>query len=60
MEREDIKMLVNKWWDIYNDSSLDFNAEESEVSEENTFSLPSIMAAVPEPTVSYIPAPSAA
>lgn len=25
MEREDIKMLVKKWWDIYNDESLDYN-----------------------------------
>ncbi|GAA0138225.1 glycosyltransferase [Lithospermum erythrorhizon] len=24
MDREDIKMLVNKWWDIYDDKSLDF------------------------------------
>ncbi|GLT40987.1 hypothetical protein SLA2020_150790 [Shorea laevis] len=24
MDREDIKMLVNKWWDIYNDESLDY------------------------------------
>lgn len=24
MEREDIKMLVKKWWDIYNDTSLDY------------------------------------
>ncbi|KAL6278459.1 hypothetical protein ACE6H2_022060 [Prunus campanulata] len=24
MEREDIKMLVKKWWDIYDDESLDF------------------------------------
>jgi inositol 3-alpha-galactosyltransferase len=23
MEREDIKMLVKKWWDVYNDESLD-------------------------------------
>jgi len=23
MDREDIKMLVQKWWDIYNDESLD-------------------------------------
>lgn len=60
MEREDIKMLVNKWWDIYNDESLDFNAEESEVSEENTFSIPSIMAAGLELAGSYIPAPPAA
>ncbi|KAL1825783.1 hypothetical protein DCAR_0313964 [Daucus carota subsp. sativus] len=25
MEREDIKMLVNRWWEIYNDESLDYN-----------------------------------
>ncbi|VVB03032.1 unnamed protein product [Arabis nemorensis] len=24
MDREDIKMLVKKWWDIYQDSSLDY------------------------------------
>ncbi|CAD5329102.1 unnamed protein product [Arabidopsis thaliana] len=24
MDREDIKMLVKKWWDIYEDSSLDY------------------------------------
>lgn len=26
MEREDIKMLVKKWWDIYQDKSLDLKA----------------------------------
>ncbi|XP_047334048.1 galactinol synthase 1-like [Impatiens glandulifera] len=25
MQREDIKMLVKKWWDIYNDDTLDYN-----------------------------------
>ncbi|KAJ3676040.1 hypothetical protein LUZ60_003452 [Juncus effusus] len=25
MDRDDIKMLVKKWWDIYNDESLDYN-----------------------------------
>lgn len=24
MGREDIKMLVKKWWDIYNDETLDY------------------------------------
>nr|GFC13732.1 galactinol synthase 2 [Tanacetum cinerariifolium] len=24
MDREDIKMLVKKWWGIYNDESLDY------------------------------------
>ncbi|KAF7821251.1 galactinol synthase 1 [Senna tora] len=23
-EREEVKMLVKKWWDIYNDESLDY------------------------------------
>ncbi|KAF8408255.1 hypothetical protein HHK36_007403 [Tetracentron sinense] len=59
MDREDIKMLVAKWWDIYNDESLDFKAEDP-VPEGETFSRPSIMAAMPEPAISYLPAPSAA
>lgn len=53
MDREDIKMLVKKWWDVYDDESLDFNGEDA-------FSKPSIMASLPEPAVSYVPAPSAA
>jgi inositol 3-alpha-galactosyltransferase len=24
MQREDIKMLVKKWWDVYEDESLDY------------------------------------
>ncbi|KAG5522174.1 hypothetical protein RHGRI_034380 [Rhododendron griersonianum] len=60
MDREDIKILVAKWWDIYNDESLDFKVEEGADLEGETFSRPSIMASMPEPAVSYIPAPSAA
>lgn len=60
MDREDIKMLIAKWWDIYNDESLDFKAEDHPVPAGDTCTRPSIMAALPEPTVSYIPAPSAA
>ncbi|GMY26241.1 galactinol synthase 1-like [Fagus crenata] len=59
MDREDIKMLVKKWWDIYNDESLDYK-DENQVPEEETFSRSSIMASMPEPTISYIPAPTAA
>ncbi|KAI8021654.1 Galactinol synthase 1 [Camellia lanceoleosa] len=59
MDREDIKMLVAKWWDVYNDESLDFKAEDPS-PEGETFLMPSIMASMPEPEVSYIPAPSAA
>lgn len=60
MDREDIKMLVEKWWDVYNDASLDFKAEDSAAPEEETFSRPSIMSSMPEPAIAYLPAPSAA
>lgn len=34
MDGEDIKVLVNKWWNIYNDSSLDYNPEiQGQISE---------------------------
>ncbi|XP_010924270.1 galactinol synthase 1-like [Elaeis guineensis] len=60
MDREDIKMLVAKWWDIYNDKSLDFKAEDM-VIEGEAFAWPSpIMAGMAEPTINYIPTPSAA
>lgn len=59
MDREDIKNLVANWWDIYNDESLDYKTE-NPVTEEETFSRSSIMASMPEPAISYIPAPSAA
>ncbi|XP_021734496.1 galactinol synthase 2-like [Chenopodium quinoa] len=29
MDREDIKMLVSKWWEIYDDESLDYKPEEA-------------------------------
>lgn len=25
MDREDIKMLVNKWWDVFNDEFFNLN-----------------------------------
>ncbi|KAM1170802.1 hypothetical protein ACFXTH_021270 [Malus domestica] len=56
-----VYQLVAKWWEIYNDESLDFKAETPAAAEEETFSKPSsIMASMPEPTIPYIPAPSAA
>ncbi|KAK8529441.1 hypothetical protein V6N13_102359 [Hibiscus sabdariffa] len=62
MQREDIKMLVAKWWDIYNDASLDFNAENPDPEADQTaFSKTSIMASMPDqPEIPYIPAPTAA
>ena len=60
MDREDIKMLVSKWWDIYHDESLDFKAENPVAAENDTFLRSSIMASIQEPKISFIPAPSAA
>ncbi|KAH9627076.1 hypothetical protein KSS87_023764 [Heliosperma pusillum] len=31
MKREDIKMLVKKWWEIYEDETLDYKPEEARV-----------------------------
>ncbi|KAH9320589.1 hypothetical protein KI387_015228 [Taxus chinensis] len=56
MQREDIKLLVQKWWDIYDDKSLDFNPDEEE---EDIVTWNSLMAAIPA-KASLIPAPSAA
>ena len=64
MERDDIKMLVAKWWDIYNDESLDFKADIIDQAEPEGESKctkrSSIIAAMLEPSVTYVSAPSAA
>ena len=52
MDREDIKMLVKKWWDIYEDETLDYN---------NLVNVDRFTAALLEaPGVKFVPAPSAA
>ncbi|KAJ9553725.1 hypothetical protein OSB04_017770 [Centaurea solstitialis] len=57
MDREDIKMLVDKWWDIYNDETLDYRRWTGGFS---------TAVEKPETEVSkrgrprYVPAPSAA
>ncbi|XP_077240457.1 galactinol synthase 1-like [Tasmannia lanceolata] len=54
MQREDIKVLVKKWWDVYNDESLDYKPA-------NGGDLPAFLAAMTEGgVVNYITAPSAA
>uniref|UniRef100_A0A0D6QSX0 Hexosyltransferase n=1 Tax=Araucaria cunninghamii TaxID=56994 RepID=A0A0D6QSX0_ARACU len=65
MQRQDIKMLVQKWWDIYNDESLDFKAEDSIPEAETLSDLQqitsnSLMGAANPTATSFIPAPSAA
>ncbi|KAG7969447.1 hypothetical protein I3843_07G031600 [Carya illinoinensis] len=64
MDREDIKMLVKKWWDIYNDESLDYKNSvasgevEARAEQKN---LQAFLAALSEAgVIRYIPAPPAA
>ncbi|XP_051123514.1 galactinol synthase 2-like [Andrographis paniculata] len=52
MEREDIRMLVSKWWDIYNDKTLDYNPRD--LAGAGAGELPEAG------VIRYIPAPSAA
>lgn len=59
MDREDIKMLVDKWWNVYNDESLDFKSK-IPADVEETVTKSSILASVLEPEFTYFPAPSAA
>ncbi|KAG6573737.1 galactinol synthase 1-like [Cucurbita moschata] len=63
MDRDDIKKLVAKWWDIYNDTSLDLKSANDVVEEEdqaNTVPKLTILSSMPEPNISHVPAPSAA
>ncbi|GJN33467.1 hypothetical protein PR202_gb22071 [Eleusine coracana subsp. coracana] len=58
MDREDIKMLVNKWWDIFNDETLDYKGplplDDDEARQ------PLRQALTEAGAVKYFPAPSAA
>ncbi|XP_022719562.1 galactinol synthase 2-like [Durio zibethinus] len=64
MDREDIKTLVTKWWDIYNDESLDYRnvvSGEAEADEDEQTGLEPYLAAMSEAVVvNHIRAPSAA
>ncbi|MED6131216.1 Galactinol synthase 1 [Stylosanthes scabra] len=54
MQREDIKNLVQKWWDIYNDSSLDYKNQDGAVDVD-----PFVVALSEAGQLNYITAPSA-
>lgn len=68
MERQDIKMLVEKWWDIYNDETLDYKninvrskQEEEEVRRKQQTTMPQFFTDSSEAGVLYYAkAPSAA
>ncbi|CAL5402027.1 unnamed protein product [Camellia sinensis] len=61
MDREDIKMLVKKWWNIYNDESLDYKRIDISIADSDT---DKIMVALAEAGgvsfITSIAAPSAA
>ncbi|KAF3453147.1 hypothetical protein FNV43_RR03583 [Rhamnella rubrinervis] len=63
MQREDIQVLVKKWWDIYNDESLDYKntVNANEETDQKEMSLQQFLAALKEVgDVRYVTAPSAA
>ncbi|KAL0896266.1 hypothetical protein Bca101_080227 [Brassica carinata] len=62
MDREDIKMLVSKWWDIYNDDSLDYKKCVGDLEKESDVVnlKPFITALTEAGPVKYVTAPSAA
>ena len=64
MEREDVKMLVNKWWEIYNDGSLDYKktvtSAEAEKGTDQVNVEPSEVAFSETGAVEFISGPSAA
>ncbi|KAJ8752418.1 hypothetical protein K2173_004054 [Erythroxylum novogranatense] len=66
MDREDIKMLVSKWWDIYNDESLDYkntapSSDRDHEANTGEVDLQPFVAALSEAgVVHYFTAPSAA
>ncbi|KAL9269431.1 Galactinol synthase 2-like protein [Drosera capensis] len=60
MNREDIKMLVKKWWDIYSDNCLDYKPEKEGKADSETKSK-QFRAVLPKAgSVDYKTAPSAA
>ncbi|PKI44540.1 hypothetical protein CRG98_035078 [Punica granatum] len=61
MDREDIKMLVKKWWDIYDDESLDYKNCMTPAEEAVPVNVQRFLASLSEAgVVHYRPAPSAA
>ncbi|XP_010506746.1 PREDICTED: galactinol synthase 1-like [Camelina sativa] len=62
MDREDIKMLVNRWWDIYNDDTLNYKKPVALAdTEADLVNLKPFITALTEAgRVNYVTAPSAA
>ncbi|XP_022961478.1 galactinol synthase 2-like [Cucurbita moschata] len=60
MDRKDIKMLIKKWWEIYNDETLDFNYKKEGDDDGADARQPFLAALSDAADVHYHTAPSAA
>lgn len=60
MDREDIKMLIKKWWDIYDDASLDYHSPAAAAANPAGIGADGEAQKLKVGAVRYIPAPSAA
>lgn len=60
MDREDIKMLVKKWWDVYNDEALDYKGPVLVDGVDEQRNQPLLAALSEAGVVHYTTAPSAA
>lgn len=60
MDREDIKMLVKKWWEVYEDESLDYQNVIKSETKEATKLAPLVSVLSEAEVVNHITAPSAA
>ncbi|WOL10249.1 galactinol synthase 1-like [Canna indica] len=60
MDREDIKILVKKWWDVYNDESLDYKGPSPTTPAAEEVKPPLLTALSEARPVKYVKAPSAA
>lgn len=60
MQREDVKMLVKKWLDIYNDESLDYKKPSVDGNAGSVNLQPFIDALSDAAAVQFVTAPSAA
>uniref|UniRef100_A0A1D1YRC8 Hexosyltransferase n=1 Tax=Anthurium amnicola TaxID=1678845 RepID=A0A1D1YRC8_9ARAE len=60
MQRDDIKSLVKRWWDVYNDETLDYQGPPAEQQPEGGAKKPLLAALSGAGEVHYVTAPSAA
>jgi inositol 3-alpha-galactosyltransferase len=64
MQREDIKMFVKNWWDIYNDESLDYKKlpPAADGDQAEAVNMQPFLSALSEAAcaIQYVAAPSAA